>query len=79
MCVCLYTREIKGRHGCVCVSGIITLPSYVKSRVSMGVCMYICVSGIITLPSTATCVCMYENIAECLQLHKAVTLLLIMK
>ena len=55
--VCLCTRKIKGRHGCVyvCVSGIITLPSYEKSRVSLGVCMY----GIITLPSTATCVCMY--------------------
>ena len=25
--MCLYTRKIKGRHGCMCVSVIITLPS----------------------------------------------------
>ena len=33
--VCLYTRKIKGRHGCVYVSVIITLPSTASC-----VCMY---------------------------------------
>ena len=36
MCVCLYTSKIKGRHGCVYVSVIITLPP----RTSC-VCIYV--------------------------------------
>ena len=38
MCVCVYTSNIKGRHGCVyvCVSVITTLPSKTSC-----VCMYV--------------------------------------
>ena len=82
MCVCVcvfvhsYVRSRVGMGVWMCVRVWHPhSPSYVKSRVSMGVC------PASSLPSIATCVCMcmYANIAECLQLHKAVILLLFMK
>ena len=84
-CVCAfvhsYVRSRVGMGVCMCVSGIITLPSYVKSRVSMGVCICVCPASSLYRRQLLVCVCMCmcANIAECLQLHKAVILLLIMK
>ena len=42
-------------------------------------CVYVCPASSLYRRQLLVCVCMYGNITECLQLHKSVILLLIMK